>query len=54
MPGRAHHEEQIHIVEPEALEALVEPQLHARVVRGPDLADDEDVLAAQTGIERRP
>lgn len=38
-------EEQVDVVEPERLETLVEALLDAGVVRGPDLADDEDLLA---------
>ena len=40
-----HHKEQIHVVQSQALQALVQAQLHARCVRRPHLAHDKDFLA---------
>lgn len=40
-----YHKEEVHIVETQVLQALLQTQLHACVVGGPDLGDDEDVLS---------
>lgn len=40
-----HHQKQIHIIQPQLLQTLLQPKLAARRVGGPDLGDDKDVLA---------
>jgi hypothetical protein len=44
-------EEEVDVVEPEGLETLVQALGDAGVVGGPDLGDDEDVLALDAGVE---
>lgn len=48
------HEEEVDIVETELLQALLETQLDTGVVGGPDLGDDEDVLALDAGCQGVP
>lgn len=44
-------EDKIDIVQPKGLETLVQALLDAAHVGGPDLGDDEDVLALDAGVK---
>lgn len=48
-----HHKKQIHIIQPEILQALVQPRLDARVVRRPHLGHDKQVLALDVARRQR-
>lgn len=51
--GGTHHKKQIHIVQPEILQALVQARLDARVVRRPHLGHDKQVLALDVARGQR-
>ncbi len=45
------HQIQIHIVQSQALQALIEIFLHPGMVCAPQLGGDEDILALDTAVE---
>ena len=50
---KTHHKKQVDIVQPQVLQALVQPRLDARVVRRPHLGHHKQVLALDdAGAER--
>jgi hypothetical protein len=50
--SQTYHKKQIDVIQPQLFQALLQPQLAPRRVRGPHLGHDKDVLALDARGER--
>lgn len=51
-PSCTYHQKQIHIIQPQLIQTLLQPQLAPRRVRSPHLAHDKHILALEARGKR--